>query len=296
MQFAIPFPDISPTLVEIPLGFITLPIRWYALAYIVGIYLGYLLIRRALARPALWPGQTPPMTREHLEDLLTWMILGIILGGRIGYVLFYGQGSFLESPLDIFKVWEGGMSFHGGFLGVAVAGLIFARRNAIPVAGLADALALAAPPGLLLGRIANFINAELWGRPTDAPWGVIFPGPRAQDCPGIEGLCARHPSQLYEAGLEGLILGAILLWLAFARGWFRTPGALCGTFLAGYGLSRFTVEFFRQADAQFITLDNPLGHVVRLGDWGLSQGQLLSLPMALAGILIVILARRRGRR
>ena len=293
MLFAIPFPDISPTLVEIPLGFTTLPIRWYALAYIVGIYLGYLLIRRAIARPALWRNDAPPMTREALDDLLTWMIIGVILGGRIGYVLFYGQGSFWDDPVAILRVWEGGMSFHGGFLGVVVAGLIFAWRNAIPVAPLSDALALATPPGLLLGRLANFINAELWGRPTDVPWGVIFPGVRAQDCPGVEGLCARHPSQLYEAGLEGLVVGLLLIWLAFARGWLRSPGAICGTFLAGYGLSRFVVEFYRQADAQFVTPDNPFGYVFRLGDWGLQQGQLLSLPMIVAGIVILGVARRR---
>lgn len=293
MLFAIPFPDISPNLVEIPLGPVTLPIRWYALAYIVGIYLGYLIIRRAVARPALWRNEAPPMSREQIEELLTWMIVGIILGGRLGYVLFYGQGSFWEDPLEIVKVWEGGMSFHGGFLGVVMAGLLFAWRNAVPIAGLADALALATPPGLLLGRLANFINAELWGRPTELPWGVIFPGVRAQDCPGVEGLCARHPSQLYEAGLEGLILGALLLWLAFARGWLRTPGAICGTFLAGYGLSRFIVELFRQADAQFITPTNPMGYVIQFGEWGLTQGQRLSLPMMLVGLLLLILARRR---
>ena len=294
MLFAIPFPDISPTLVEIPLGPVTLPIRWYALAYIVGIYLGYLLIRRALARPALWHGDAPPMAREALDDLLTWMIVGIILGGRIGYVLFYGQGSFWQNPAEILKVWEGGMSFHGGFLGVVFAGFIFARRHAIPLAKLADALALATPPGLLLGRLANFINAELWGRPTDMPWGVIFPGPRAQDCPGVEGLCARHPSQLYEAGLEGLVLGLLLIWLAFARGWLRTPGALCGVFLAGYGVSRFFVEFFRQADTQFMTIGNPHGYVIAFGDWGLQQGQLLSLPMIIVGLLFIGAARWRA--
>ena len=294
MLFAIPFPDISPTLVEIPLGPVTLPIRWYALAYIVGIYLGYLLIRRALARPSLWQGDTPPMAREALDDLLTWMIVGIILGGRIGYVLFYGQGSFWQNPAEILKVWEGGMSFHGGFLGVVFAGFIFARRNAIPLAKLADALALATPPGLLLGRLANFINAELWGRPTDMPWGVVFPGPRAQDCPGVEGLCARHPSQLYEAGLEGLVLGLLLIWLAFARGWLRTPGALCGVFLAGYGVSRFFVEFFRQADTQFMTIDNPYGYVIGFGEWGLQQGQLLSLPMIIVGLLFIGAAKWRA--
>lgn len=294
MTFAIPFPDISPVLVEIPLGPISLAIRWYALAYIAGIVIGWWLIARALKRPALWPRQTPPMERAALDDLVTWLILGIILGGRLGYVLFYEPAHFLANPGDIPKVWTGGMSFHGGLLGVVAAGLIFSRRHGVPIPQLADALALATPPGLMLGRVANFINAELWGRPTDMPWGVIFPGAAAQDCPGIEGLCARHPSQLYEAGLEGLVLGALLLWLAFARGWLRTPGALCGAFLAGYGAARFLVEFWRVADAQFVTPDNPLGRVLFLGDFGLSMGQVLSLPMILAGATILILARRRA--
>ncbi|MBT8408420.1 MAG: prolipoprotein diacylglyceryl transferase, partial [Alphaproteobacteria bacterium] len=162
-----------------------------------------------------------------------------------------------------------------------------------PLAGMADVLALGTPPGLFLGRIANFINAELWGRPTELPWGVIFPGRAAQDCPGVEGLCARHPSQLYEAGLEGLALGALLLWLAYARGWLKRPGMIAGLFIAGYGLSRFIVEFFRQADAQFMTPDNPLGHVIRFGEAGITRGQQLSLPMILAGLLILALALRR---
>lgn len=294
MLFAIPFPDISPVLVEIPLGFTTLPIRWYALAYIVGIYLGYRLARGALARARLWNDRGAPMTPEALDDFLTWIILGIIIGGRLGYVLFYGRGTYWENPTDIIRVWDGGMSFHGGFLGVVLVGLAFAWKHKLPIPGLADVLALGTPPGLLLGRIANFINAELWGRPTDAPWGVIFPGARAQDCPGIEGLCARHPSQLYEAGLEGVVLGLLLIWLAFARGWLKTPGAICGLFLTGYGAARFFVELFRQADPQFMTPDNPFGYAVQIGDWGLQQGQLLSLPMILVGALILLMARRRA--
>ena len=294
MLLAIPFPDISPNLVEIPLGPITLPIRWYALAYIAGIVLGYQIIAQSLKRPQLWPGDTAPMSRKDLEDLLTWMILGIIVGGRLGFVLFYQPVYFLENPSKIPAVWEGGMAFHGGFLGVVVAGVLFARRRSIPIPQLADAIAIAAPAGLLLGRIANFINNELWGRPTDVAWGVIFPGAHAQDCPGVEVLCARHPSQLYEAGLEGLLLGLILLWLGFARGWLKTPGAICGVFLIGYGAARFFVEFFRVADAQFITPDNPLGRVLFLGDFGLSMGQLLSLPMILVGIAFVVLAPRQA--
>lgn len=293
MLYAIPFPDISPNLVEIPLGFTTLPIRWYALAYIVGIYLGFRLARHAITRSGLWADENPPMSREQLDDFLTWLILGIIIGGRLGYVLFYGQGSYWEDPVSILRVWDGGMSFHGGFLGVAIVALAFAWKNRIPIPGLADILALGTPPGLFLGRIANFINAELWGRPTDLPWGVIFPGTRAQDCPGFEGLCARHPSQLYEAGLEGLLLGAALTWLALSRGWLKMPGAICGLFLAGYGLSRFAVEFVRQADPQFITPDNPMGYALQLGTWGLSQGQILSLPMVFVGLLILLMSRRR---
>ncbi len=293
LTFAIPFPDISPVLVEIPLGFTTLPIRWYALAYIVGIWLGYLLAKRTLARAQLWKDNAPPMSREQLEAFLTWLILGIILGGRIGYVIGYGEGQFLEDPMSIFRVWEGGMAFHGGFLGVAIAGLIFCWKHKLPIAKMADLMALCTPPGILLGRLANFINAELWGRPTDLPWGVIFPGIAAQDCPGVEGLCARHPSQLYEAGLEGLLLGALLIWLAYARDSLKSPGMIAGLFIAGYGLSRLVVEFVRQADAQFITPDNPMGYVMQIGDFGITRGQQLSLPMILVGLVMLGLALRR---
>ncbi len=293
MLFAIPFPDISPTLVEIPLGFMTLPIRWYALAYIVGIFVGYWLILRAIARPDIWADNTPPMDKPKVEDLLTWMIIGVILGGRTGHVLFYSNGQYADDPMGIFRVWEGGMAFHGGFLGVVIAGLAFAWKNGVPIPKLADALALAAPAGLMLGRVANFINAELWGRPTDLPWGVIFPGAAAQACPGVEGPCGRHPSQLYEAGLEGLLLGLLLVLLAFRGGWLKTPGAICGLFLAGYGAARFAVEFVRQPDAQFIGPGNPLGYAMQFGDWGLTRGQQLSLPMIAAGLLIIVIARWR---
>ncbi len=293
LSFAIPFPEISPVLVEIPLGFTTLPIRWYALAYIVGIWLGYLLAKRTVARVALWKDDTPAMSGELLEAFLTWLILGIILGGRIGYVIGYGDGQFLEDPMSIFRVWEGGMAFHGGFLGVTLAGLVFCWKHKLPLAKVADLLALGTPPGILLGRLANFINAELWGRPTDVPWAVIFPGRAAQDCPGVEGLCARHPSQLYEAGLEGLLLGALLIWLVYARNWLKRPGMIAGLFIAGYGLSRFVVEFFRQADAQFMSPTNPMGYVVQIGEFGITRGQQLSLPMIVAGLLMLAFAFRR---
>lgn len=289
IALAIPFPDISPELFAIDLGAVHLAIRWYALGYIAGILIGWSIIARAIATPRLWAGDAP-MTKPQLEDLVTWLIVGIIVGGRLGFVLFYAPGWFLTHPLEIVKVWQGGMSFHGGFLGVVAVVWLFARRNRLPTASLADLLAIATPPALGLVRVANFVNAELWGRPTNAPWGVIFPGEAAQTCAGFELPCARHPSQLYEAGLEGLVLMALMLWLAWGRGWLKRPGLLAGAFFLGYGVARFFVEFFRQADAQYITPDNPWGHVFL----GMTMGQLLSTPMIIAGIgtLAWVLRRR----
>ncbi len=290
----IPFPNISNEVFSIEILGMTLSLRWYALAYIAGILIGWRLIVALLRRPALWRS-SPPMTEQQLENLLTWVILGIVLGGRLGFVLFYQPGYYLANPAEILKIWEGGMSFHGGFLGVVTAVWLFCRNQGIPIASVADAIAVAAPPGLFLGRIANFINAELWGRPTTLPWGVAFPGEAAQTCPGILTVCARHPSQIYEAVLEGLILGSILLYLVWRRGWLRIPGQTAGLFFAGYGMARFVVEFFRQADAQYITPDNPLGHVIRFTDsFGFSMGQLLSLPMVAVGLSVIWWARSRA--
>ena len=295
MQAAIPFPDISPEVFSITLWGAEFALRWYALAYIVGILLGWRLAARALRRPDLWPERTPPLDARGLEDLLTWVILGVILGGRLGYVLFYNPSYFLANPADIPKLWQGGMAFHGGLLGVVTACLIFARRRGIRFWTLADLLCLATPVGLLLGRIANFVNAELWGRPTDLPWGVIFPGRLAQTCPGVaEGLCARHPSQLYEAALEGLLLGMVLIWLAWRRGALRWPGAVSGAFFAGYGVARFAVEFVRQPDPQFVSPGNPLGLALHVQGYGLTMGQVLSLPMIALGAWLLWRARRRG--
>lgn len=299
---SIPFPEISPEIFAIDLFGFHLALRWYALAYIAGLLIGWQLVLRAIRMPRLWPGGTPPLTPEQLDRLLTWIILGVVIGGRLGFVLFYQPGYYLSHPAEILKVYEGGMSFHGGFLGVAVAGLIFCRREGLPPLPIADLLAIAAPVGLFLGRIANFINAELWGRATTLPWGVVFPSlctdPARQGCPTpgawvyAAGEPARHPSQLYEAGLEGLLLGLVLFWLAFrARSAFHRPGLIAGTFFAGYGLARFLVEFVRQPDAQFITLDNPLGLYLHLNGYGLTAGQLLSLPMILAGCYFIVKAR-----
>ncbi|UWQ02411.1 prolipoprotein diacylglyceryl transferase [Aliiroseovarius crassostreae] len=293
MIMAIPFPALTPEIFTIELGPISFALRWYAMGYLVGIAIGWWIIAQALKRPALWRAG-PPMERAQLEDLATWIVLGIIGGGRLGFVLFYQPDYYLSNPVEILKVWQGGMSFHGGFLGVIAAVFFWSRRRGLPVASVADCLAIAAPIGIGLVRIANFINAELWGRPTDLPWGVIFPGEAAQTCANLaNGACARHPSQLYEAALEGTVLAAVLLHLAFRSGWLKRPGALTGGFFLGYGLARFTVEFFRLADAQFISADNPFGHVIRLGDYGITMGQTLTLPMIVIGAATLIWAFRR---
>ena len=287
----IPFPDIAPEIFTINLGGISLSLRWYALAYLAGLLIGWRVIIAMMRRDAIW-GVRAPMRPDDVDDLLTWVILGVVLGGRLGFVLFYEPGYYLANPLEIAKVWQGGMSFHGGFAGVIIATWLFCRTRGIVALRLADAMAAVATIGLFFGRIANFINAELWGRPTDLPWGVAFPGVAAQDCPGVEGVCARHPSQLYEAGLEGLLLGLILFAVIRAGG-LRRPGLTFGIFLAGYGLARMFVELFRVADAQFITPENPLGHVLGGPVVGLTMGQVLSLPMVLIGLVLIARALRR---
>lgn len=182
MQAMIHFPDISPEIFSIPLFGMEFALRWYALAYIAGIVIAWRLAVSALKSPALWPGQKPPMRPEQVEDLLTWIILGVILGGRLGFVLFYQPGYYLSHPSEILRIWQGGMAFHGGLLGVIVAAWAYARRHGVSKLQMADLVAYTVPAGLLLGRLANFINAELWGRPTDLPWGVAFPGQAAQAC------------------------------------------------------------------------------------------------------------------
>lgn len=295
MKAAIPFPPLSSEVFSISVFGMEFALRWYALAYIAGIIIGWRIAVAAVKRVHLWPGDQPPMSPSQVEQLLTWVILGIILGGRLGFVLFYQPAYYLTHPAEILMVWHGGMSFHGGFLGVVIGFLGFCLKNRIPLGSTADMLAISVPPGLLLGRIANFVNAELWGRPTELPWGVIFPGEAAQACGQALGeLCARHPSQLYEALLEGVLLGALVLWLAMRRGGLKTPWQMAGVFLAGYGIARFLVEFVRQPDAQFVSPGNPLGLAWHLGGYGLTMGQMLSLPMVLVGIGLILWARRRA--
>ena len=258
-----PFPDIDP--IAFQLGPIV--IRWYALAYIAGLLLGW--------RYAIYLTRFPPqaVTARHLDDLLVWATLGIVVGGRLGYVFFYQPSYFLANPVEIPQMWKGGMSFHGGLLGLTVASWLFARRNGIGTLMLFDILAAVGPIGLFFGRIANFINGELWGRVTDAPWGVVFP--RGGPMP-------RHPSQLYEAGMEGLALAIVAAVLIFGFGALRRPGMVFGAFLAGYGIARIVSEAFREPDA-FI------GFLV----WGTTWGQWLSLPMVLLGLWFVARALRR---
>jgi phosphatidylglycerol:prolipoprotein diacylglycerol transferase len=264
MFFAIPFPAIDPTLIEIG----PIVIRWYALAYIAGIVIGWRLARVLVQR-------TPQVaTAEQVDDYVTWATLGIILGGRLGYVLFYRPGYYVTAPWEALAVWHGGMSFHGGALGVIVATFLFARRNGIDWVGFADRIVCVVPIGLFFGRLANFINGELWGRVTDVPWAMVFPtgGPEP-----------RHPSQLYQAGLEGICLFVVLMSLARSE-WVRArPGILSGSFLAGYGVARSIGELFRQPDAH-------LGFLLA----GATMGQLLSVPMILAGAWLI--QRGRSRR
>lgn len=296
MQAVLQFPPLSSELFSVTVFGMEFALRWYALAYIAGILIAWRIAIIAIRKPRLWPDNTAPMTAAQIEDLMTWVILGVILGGRLGFVLFYMPGHYLTHPWEIPMIWQGGMAFHGGLLGVVVAAWGFCLYNRLPIAPTADMMAIATPPGLLLGRLANFVNAELWGRPSDLPWAVVFPGAQAQDCGQPAGMaCARHPSQLYEAGLEGLLLGLLMLWLV-RRGWLRRPGAMAGVFFAGYGLARFGVEFFRQPDAQFQGPDNPLGLAVQINGYGLTMGQMLTLPMILVGVALVLRAHRRATR
>ncbi|MEO1919557.1 MAG: prolipoprotein diacylglyceryl transferase [Paracoccaceae bacterium] len=290
MLLALPFPNIDPEIFAFDVAGFNIALRWYALAYIGGLLIGWRVIVRLMKRESVWRG-APPMSPDKAEDLLTWLILGVVLGGRLGFVLFYQSEYYFANPAEILKVWQGGMSFHGGFAGVIIATILYAKRHKLPLWSVADAIATAAPIGLLLGRIANFIRPELWGRPTTMPWAVEFPG---AECPDTWLLvCTRHPSQLYEAGLEGLVLGLVILWLITRRNALHSPAQITGVFFLGYGLARTFVEMFRQADAQFVSLDNPFGYVIHLGNAGLTQGQILSLPMVFVGIALIIWSRRR---
>jgi phosphatidylglycerol:prolipoprotein diacylglycerol transferase len=278
------FPNIDPIVHIGPwaLQWGPLALRWYALAYVAGILLGWRFAIRLTRTERLWGGRAPTATPLQIDDLVLWITLGIILGGRLGYILFYmlmneDQRIWLFAhPLDVFKIWEGGMSFHGGFLGVCAAIALFARKNSIDVLKLGDLIAPVAPIGLFFGRIANFINGELWGRPTDGPFGIIFCNETIKAahpqhiCPA--GSYPRHPSQLYEAGLEGLLLFLILAFAVYRLKWLQRRGAIVATFLIAYGLFRLSLENVRNPDVGMP--DFP---------FGLTMGMLLSTPMILVG-------------
>ncbi|WP_046601387.1 prolipoprotein diacylglyceryl transferase [Neorhizobium galegae] len=264
-----PFPNIDP--VAFSIG--PLAIHWYGLAYVAGIMLGWFYARRLAANGSLWRDGQSPITAAQLDDFLVWVAAGIVLGGRIGYILFYDMAAVAANPIRAIEIWNGGMSFHGGFIGATIAMIIFARRNAIPVWSMFDTVAAVVPFGLFFGRIANFINGELWGRLSSAPWAVVFP---------TGGPFSRHPSQLYEAGLEGIVLVLVLALLIFRFKALKVAGTIAGTFVVGYALCRIFVEFFREPDAQ-------LGYL--LGTNWLTMGMVLSLPMIAAGLWAIVRAR-----
>lgn len=259
---ALSFPNIDPVIVHIG----PLAVHWYGLGYIVGILFAWWYAKRLVTDPRLWPDGNAPIKPVELDDFIVWAAMGVVVGGRTGYVLFYDLPSYVAHPLNVFAVWRGGMSFHGGLLGMIFAMTLFSRKRGISTWSLFDVVAAGVPVGLGLVRIANFINSELWGRPTDVPWAIEFPN---------GGPFTRHPSQIYEALLEGLVLFVVLRFLTHSRLKLKTPRFVGGAFICGYGLSRIFVEFFRQPDQQ-------LGYL--LGTNWLTMGMILSTPMVLAGV------------
>ncbi|WP_374657498.1 prolipoprotein diacylglyceryl transferase [Phenylobacterium sp.] len=257
------FPDFDPVLVQIG----PLAIRWYALAYVAGILLGWRYVAGLVKNQALWGPRGAPATTAQIDDLILWITLGVILGGRLGHVFFYTPSIIVEDPAEIVKVWHGGMSFHGGTLGVLIAVFGFCWKNKLDVFRVGDAITACAPIGLFFGRVANFINGELWGRPTDAPWAIIFPqaGPEP-----------RHPSQLYEAALEGVLLFLILRWATHGAGLLKRRGVVAGMFFLGYAVFRTIVENFREPDRY-------LQHF----PFGLTMGMMLSAPMVIGGLYLI---------
>jgi phosphatidylglycerol:prolipoprotein diacylglycerol transferase len=267
---AIPYPAIDPVALRIG----PLAVKWYGLAYVAGLLLGRQYVKTLLQQGRLWRAEKPPFAPDRVDDLLLFMTVGVLLGGRLGYVLFYQPRYFFSNPLEILAVWNGGMSFHGALLGSVAVILLFAHRAGADAWSVMDLAAAATPMGLFFGRLANFINAELWGRPSTVPWAMVFPE---------AGSMPRHPSQLYEALTEGLVLFGLLCWLTHRRRALRKPGLMAGAFMAGYGLARSFCEFFREPDP---------GHILTLGPF--TAGIFYSLPMIAIGILLIYAAEKRS--
>ena len=269
MMAALPFPNIDPVLFSVG----PLSVHWYGIGYVIGILFAWWYGKKLVNNARLWPNNNAPMDPLALDDFVLWAALGVVIGGRLGYVLFYNFGFYISNPLEILAVWDGGMSFHGGILGTTVAMILFAKKRGIPVWSMFDTIAAGVPIGLGVVRIANFINSELWGRVSDVSWAVYFPN---------GGPLPRHPSQLYEAALEGFVLFFVLALLIWKGNKLKAPGFIAGAFVAGYGLSRILVEFFREPDAQ-------LGYLV--GGW-MTMGMVLSVPMVLLGVWAMARANR----
>ena len=267
----IAYPRFDP--VALYLG--PIPLRWYGLAYVAGLLLGWLYVRRLVAMPRL-SGGVAPLTLDHIDMLLLWVMAGVVLGGRLIGIVLYDPGPYIRDPWEVLRTWHGGMAFHGGLIGVTLAILLFAWRHGVRPLAISDVVAVAVPVGLFFGRIANFVNGELWGRITDVPWAMVFPDKDA-------GEFARHPSQLYEAGLEGLVLGVVLWWLATRRGKLANEGFMTGAFLLGYGLARGFCELFREGD------DTWFFH----SGW-ITSGMLYSVPMVAIGAWLMWRAGARG--
>jgi phosphatidylglycerol:prolipoprotein diacylglycerol transferase len=287
------FPDISP---YVPLlgpyhftlggqSYGPIGVRWYALAYITGIVLGWRYCIGLIRNGKLWGGQPPTASAPQIDDLILWITLGVVVGGRLGSVLFYNTSIIWKDPAAIFRIWDGGMSFHGGMIGVTLALILFARSNKIDLLKLADLVAPCVPFGLFFGRIANFINGELWGRVTHVPWGMVFCNDTIQrtygECPA--GFLPRHPSQLYEAALEGIVLFLVLRWGTHKAGWLQRQGALVGLFLTFYGLFRISLENVREPDLGMPNFP-----------FGLTMGMILSIPMVIAGVWLIRRALRQA--
>ena len=270
--FALSYPDFNPVALEIG----PFVVKWYGLAYMAGLLLGWLYIRRLLASPSLWPRGVPPFQSFRTDDLLLFMTIGVVIGGRLGFVLLYEPAYYLTRPLEVLQVWRGGMAFHGALLGCGAAIWAFSRWYKVSMFGAMDLCAAAVPIGLFFGRLANFINGELWGRPSDVPWAMPFP--EAQQMFPHLGVVPRHPSQLYEAALEGLALFLLLRFMTHYRGALQSPGLVTGMFLVGYGLARSFCEIFR----------SPHFNVGPL-----TAGMVYSIPMILLGLYFIVTSRSR---